>query len=124
MTERPWVKQYPADVAAEITDFGYKNLPDMLKAASTEYAKQKAFTQVMPNGMNGSLTFKQIDQHSDSFAKYLREELGLSAGDRVAVQMPNCLAYPIVAFGIFKAGLDSGKHQPALHGIRDDSPVP
>ncbi len=105
MTERPWVKQYPADVAAEITDFGYKNLPDMLKAASTEYAKQKAFTQVMPNGMNGSLTFKQIDQHSDSFAKYLREELGLSAGDRVAVQMPNCLAYPIVAFGIFKAGL-------------------
>lgn len=63
-----------------------------------------AFTQVMPNGMNGSLTYDQVDQLSDHFASYLREELGLSAGDRVAVQLPNCLSYPIVAFGIFKAG--------------------
>jgi long-chain acyl-CoA synthetase len=80
-------------------------LPDLFKASSTEYAKQKAFTQVMPNGMNGSLTYRQVDQHSDSFARYLREELGLKPGDRVAVQMPNCLSYPIVALGIFKAGL-------------------
>ena len=27
------------------------------------------------------------------------------AGDRVAVQMPNCLAYPIAVFGCLKAGL-------------------
>jgi long-chain acyl-CoA synthetase len=58
----------------------------------------------MPNGMNGSLTYAEVDQLSDQFACYLREELGLSAGDRVAVQMPNCLSYPVVAFGIFKAG--------------------
>ena len=31
--------------------------------------------------------------------------MGLAEGDRVAVQMPNCLAYPIAAFGVFKAGL-------------------
>jgi long-chain acyl-CoA synthetase len=54
--------------------------------------------------MNGSLTFKQVDELSDDFAVYLREGLGLSAGERVAVQMPNCLSYPIVAFGIMKAG--------------------
>lgn len=105
MTERPWIKHYPADVPEEMTDYEFKNLPDLLKASANTYSKQKAFTQVMPNGMNGSLTFKQIDQHSDSFAKYLREELSLKPGDRVAVQMPNCLAYPIVAFAIFKAGL-------------------
>jgi long-chain acyl-CoA synthetase len=54
--------------------------------------------------MNGSLTYAQVDLLSDHFASYLREELGLAAGDRVAVQMPNCLSYPIVAFGVFKAG--------------------
>lgn len=105
MTERPWVKHYPEEVSDAITDFEFQNLPDLLKAASTDYSKQKAFTQVMPNGMNGSLTYKQIDTHSDSFARYLREELNLNPGDRVAVQMPNSLSYPIVAFGIFKAGL-------------------
>jgi long-chain acyl-CoA synthetase len=105
MTKRPWIEHYPADVPQEIADFGFKNLPDLFKASSIEYAKQKAFTQVMPNGMNGSLTYAQVDQHSDSFARYLKEELGLKAGDRVAVQMPNCLSYPIVAIGILKAGL-------------------
>ena len=54
--------------------------------------------------MNGSLTYRQVDELSDQFASYLREELKLSAGDRVAVQMPNCLSYPVVAFGVFKAG--------------------
>ncbi len=105
MTNRPWIEHYPENVSPEIEQLGFQNLPDLFKASATEYSKQKAFTQVMPNGMNGSLTFKQIDQHSDSFARYLREELGLKPGDRVAVQMPNCLAYPIVSFAIFKAGL-------------------
>jgi long-chain acyl-CoA synthetase len=54
--------------------------------------------------MNGSLSYAQVDLLSDKFAAYLREVVGLNAGDRVAVQMPNCLSYPIVAFGIFKAG--------------------
>ncbi len=105
MTERPWMEQYPADVPKEIVDLGYSNLPDLLQDSVDKYAKQTAFTQVMPNGMNGSLTYAQVDKHSDSFAKYLREQLKLKPGDRVAVQMPNNLSYPIVAFGIFKAGL-------------------
>ncbi len=58
----------------------------------------------MPNGMNGSLTYAQVDALSDEFAAYLREVVGLAQGDRVAVQMPNCLAYPVVAFGVMKAG--------------------
>jgi long-chain acyl-CoA synthetase len=77
----------------------------LITQASKTYVKRKAFVQVMPNGMNGRLTFEQIDRLSDNFAQYLREVLGLSEGDRVAVQMPNNLSYPIVAFGIFKAGL-------------------
>ena len=105
MTERPWLAHYPNEVPQTVDNAGFENLPQLLAKAAGTYAKQTAFTQVMPNGMNGSMTFAQVDQHSDSFAAYLREVIGLKQGDRVAVQMPNCLAYPIVAFGVFKAGL-------------------
>jgi len=58
----------------------------------------------MHNGMNGTLTFAQVDEMSDAFAVYLREVAGLNQGDRVALQMPNCLSFPVAAFGILKAG--------------------
>jgi long-chain acyl-CoA synthetase len=105
MTQHPWIKHYPSDVPAELGEVSLTHLPDLIKKAVGQFGKQTAFTQVMPNGMNGSLSFAQIDAHSDNFAAYLREVVGLKQGDRVAVQMPNCLAYPIVAFGVFKAGL-------------------
>jgi long-chain acyl-CoA synthetase len=104
MTQRPWLAHYPNDVAHELEKPPFENLPALVTAASAQWGKKTAFTQVMPNGMNASLSYQQINSLSDDFAAYLREELGLVQGDRVAVQMPNCLAYPIVAFGVFKAG--------------------
>jgi len=104
MTNSPWLAHYPTEVPKKLPPISFGNLPELLAEAVRQYEKTTAFTQVMPNGMNGSLTFGQVDELSDQFASYLREELGLSAGDRVAVQMPNCLSYPIVAFGVLKAG--------------------
>ena len=104
MTNSPWLVHYPSDVPKQLPAISFSNLPELLRSAVETYDKKVAFTQVMPNGMNGSLTYRQVDELSDQFASYLREELKLSAGDRVAVQMPNCLSYPVVAFGVFKAG--------------------
>jgi long-chain acyl-CoA synthetase len=104
MSERPWLRHYPQGTRPEIPEPTHAHLPAMLRAAASTYGEATAFTQCMPNGMNGSLTFTEVDRHSDSFAAFLREELGLAAGDAVAVQMPNCLAYPVVAFGVMKAG--------------------
>jgi long-chain acyl-CoA synthetase len=64
----------------------------------------RAFTTIMPNGMAASLSFADVDRYSDEFAAFLRENLRLQTGDRVAVQIPNGLPYPVAAFGIFKAG--------------------
>lgn len=105
MTPNPWTKHYPSEVSPELAKVPFANMAELIEVAVGQYSKTKAFTQVMANGMNGSLTYAQIDSHSDNFAAYLREVVGLKQGDRVAVQMPNCLAYPIVAFGVFKAGL-------------------
>jgi long-chain acyl-CoA synthetase len=104
MTERPWLAHYPDDVSPELGDVTLPHLPALVSAATATYADTIAFTQCMPNGMNGSLTYAQVDALSDDFAAYLREVVGLNQGDRVAVQMPNCLSYPVVAFGVFKAG--------------------
>ncbi|MEM1100173.1 MAG: AMP-binding protein, partial [Pseudomonadota bacterium] len=103
-TDKPWTSYYGPGVRTDIEAASYRNLADLISSASDTYGKAKAFTACLPNGMNGSLSFRQIDAMSDAFAVYLREVAGLSAGDRVAVQMPNCLSFPVAAFGIFKAG--------------------
>jgi len=104
MTQRPWISRYADDVEPDLAETHLVHLPAMIRAAATTYSDTTAFTQCMPNGMNGSLTFGEVDALSDDFAAYLREVAGLEQGDRVAVQMPNSLSYPIVAFGVLKAG--------------------
>jgi long-chain acyl-CoA synthetase len=101
---RVWQAHYGASTPPELPVSPHPNLAAMVHAASQQYATQKAFTAVVPNGMNGSLSFAQVDALSDAFAAYLREELGLPEGARVAVQLPNGLAYPVAVFGILKAG--------------------
>ncbi|HEY0023574.1 MAG TPA: AMP-binding protein [Longimicrobium sp.] len=104
MSDRPWVSHYAPGSTPDIGPIPYKHLPDMVRQQSARYAATPAFTQVMPNGMAGVLTYEQTERFSDEFAAYLRETLKLKAGDRVAIQMPNSLAYPVVLFGVLKAG--------------------
>jgi len=82
----------------------FRHLSDMVDRTCERYARQHAFTAVLPNGMFGNLSFARVRRDADRFAAFLREELGLAAGDRVAIQLPNSLAYPICAFGVLKAG--------------------
>ncbi|MFC3853815.1 AMP-binding protein [Salinispirillum marinum] len=105
----PWKQFYGAAQNAiqdrkQSDELRFANIPAMVSAAAKEFGEHKAFTTCMPNGMNGSLTYNRVEAMSDAFAVYLRETLGLAAGARVAVQMPNCLTLPVVAFGILKAG--------------------
>jgi long-chain acyl-CoA synthetase len=67
-------------------------------------ATQPAFTVCLPNGMNGTLSFAQVDEMSTRWRSICARSRGWSAGDRVALQMPNCLPFPVAAFAVFKAG--------------------
>jgi long-chain acyl-CoA synthetase len=100
----PWLKHYPSSVGAEIETPRYGLLGEAARDLAARRGAAKAFTTIMPNGMAASLSFIEVDRLSDAFAAYLRDCLRLEAGSRVAIQMPNGLAYPIVAFGVFKAG--------------------
>lgn len=101
---RPWINQYGSAITPELKTPAMGSLPAMASAAAKRFAQQTAFTTVMPNGMYGSLSYQQVDEKSDDFARYLRQVLKLNAGDRVAIQMPNCLSYPVVLLGVLKAG--------------------
>ena len=100
----PWSKHYGEGAQSKLEAPRDANLPAMIEAAAKRFDTKLAFTCVMPNGMYGNLSFADIDRMSDAFAVYLREVLGLKAGARVAVQLPNCLSTPIAVFGILKAG--------------------
>ncbi len=89
---------------AQLPELAHSSLAQLVHESCQQYAQQTAFTCVLPNGMSGCLTFSRVDELSDAFAGNLRGTLKLPAGCRVAVQLPNSLGYPVVAFGIFKAG--------------------
>jgi long-chain acyl-CoA synthetase len=101
---RPWLKYYVGSTKPDLEPLTYKNLGDLVTQASREFATSPAFSTCLPTGTIGTLTYAQVDRMTDEFAAYLRFELGLQKGDRVAIQSPNCLAYPIFLFGAAKAG--------------------
>lgn len=98
--EKIWLKQYPANLPAEINADRYSNLVEVFEEAFAKYSRQPAFSN-----MGKTLTFAEIDEQSEAFAAYLQQGLGLQVGDRIAIMMPNCLQYPIALFGAFRAGL-------------------
>ncbi|MGH6852420.1 MAG: AMP-binding protein, partial [Methylocella sp.] len=100
----PWLVAYPAGVPARIETLPYGLLGEIAADLAARRPAARAFTTIMPNGMAASLTFADVDRYSDDFAAYLRETLRLEPGARIAIQIPNGLAYPAAAFGIFKAG--------------------
>jgi len=101
---RPWLRHYAAGSKADLDALEYKSFGDLVAKASREHRSAPAFTTCLPTGTSGSLSFTEIDRLTDRFAAYLRFELGLAKGDRVAIQSPNCLAYPVFLFGAAKAG--------------------
>ena len=102
--QRPWLSQYGDHIDEMLDTPSHANLVSAVVEAAERFADDIAFTTVMPNGMYGSLTYEEVDEMSDAFGVYLREVVGLDDGDRVALQMPNCLSYPVTMLGVLKAG--------------------
>jgi len=101
MSTFPWIANYPEGIPAKIEEDRPENLIDMYEASFKKFGSREAF-----ENMGKSLTFQEINQLSTNFAAYLQNDLKLKKGDRIAIQMPNCLQYPVVLIGALKAGLN------------------
>ena len=51
------------------------------------------------------MTYAEWDRVSRAFAAFLLEEVKCQPGDRVAIMLPNLLAYPVAFLGALRAGL-------------------
>jgi len=54
--------------------------------------------------MGKGMTYQEVDHLSRDFAAWLQHK-GFKKGDRIAVQMPNLLQFPVVVFGALRAGM-------------------
>jgi long-chain acyl-CoA synthetase len=68
--------------------------------SSEVHAEQEAY-----KCLGKSITFAEVEALSRAFAAFLLADCGLEKGDRIAIQLPNLVQYPIVAWGALRAGL-------------------
>jgi len=99
MNDRPWLKNYPTGIPANINPDAYECLIDMLEETFVKYADKPAYSC-----MEKTLTYKEVDKMSSQFGAYLQSR-GLEPGDKIGLMMPNMLQYPIALFGAMRAGL-------------------
>ncbi len=100
MADFPWFKKYPAGIPHEIGKLEFNSLVDLFETSSKKYIDTVAY-----ENLGGKLTYGEVDKLSTDFAAYLQKDLGLKKGDRIAIQMPNLLQFPIAFIGALKAGL-------------------
>ncbi len=100
MTDNFWKDKYPVGVASEINPDEYQNIQAVLKQSCERFADKPAFSN-----LGKTLTYGELYKLSGDFAAYLQQNTDLQPGDRIAVQLPNLIQYPIVVFGAMRAGL-------------------
>ena len=100
MSDFKWLERYPEGIPAKIEELKHNSLVELFEESFKNFGDREAYSN-----MGKSLTYKEIDELSTNFASYLQKECGLKKGDTLAIQMPNCLQYPIVLIGGLKAGM-------------------
>ncbi|AIC22522.1 long-chain fatty acid--CoA ligase [Pseudomonas chlororaphis] len=78
----------------------YKSVIEVFERSCKKFADRPAFSN-----MGVTMTYAELERYSAAFAGYLQSSTDLVPGDRIAVQMPNVLHYPIAVFGALRAGL-------------------
>ena len=100
MTENFWTDKYPAGVAAEIDPDRYPHILAVLRESCQRFADKPAFSN-----LGRTLSYGELFELSGAFAAWLQEHTDLAPGDRIAIQLPNLIQFPIAMFGALRAGL-------------------
>ncbi|MCP8464323.1 long-chain-fatty-acid--CoA ligase FadD2 [Pseudomonas sp. ZM23] len=95
-----WNDKRPAGVPSDIDLAAYKSVVEVFERSCKKFADRPAFSN-----LGVTLTYAELDRLSAAFGAYLQKNTDLKPGDRIAVQMPNILQYPIAVFGALRAGL-------------------
>ncbi len=100
MNEQFFQEQYPKEYPGTINADKYDSLLELIDRFVKQFANRPAFAC-----LGQTLSYQELDELSANFAAYLQNDLGLTKGERIAIQLPNILQYPVVVFGAMRAGL-------------------
>ena len=78
----------------------HRTIPEVFAESCREFSASPSFTC-----MDHTISFRDLDNLSGKFAAYLQHHTNLKPGDRIAIQLPNILQYPIAVFGAMRAGM-------------------
>ena len=95
-----WNDKRPAGVPSTIDIHAYRSVVEVFERSCKRFADRPAFSN-----LGVTLSYTELERHSAAFAAWLQHNTDLAPGDRIAVQMPNVLQYPIAVFGALRAGL-------------------
>jgi long-chain acyl-CoA synthetase len=98
--QKVWQQKYPAGVPFEINADAYPSIIEAFETACRTFALNPCFSN-----LGFTLSFADLEKQSRAFAAYLQSLPGVQPGDRIAIQLPNLLQYPIALFGALRAGL-------------------
>ncbi|PVE22561.1 long-chain fatty acid--CoA ligase [Microvirga sp. KLBC 81] len=97
-SNRHWLNSYPPNVPQVIEDANIGTLNDIFRNAITEYPNR-----VAAESFGKRITYTRLGQSADAVASWLQQQ-GLNKGDRVAIMLPNVMAYPAILYGVLLAG--------------------
>jgi long-chain acyl-CoA synthetase len=97
---RPWIASYPPGVPHEIDARAFASLKELFERSFERFGARPAFLS-----LGAGLTYGEVERLSRDLAAFLRNDLGLARGDRVAIMLPNVLQYPVAVIGALRAGL-------------------
>ncbi|MDO6593831.1 AMP-binding protein [Neptuniibacter sp. 1_MG-2023] len=78
----------------------YPNLTVLWDRVCKDFAYKSAFSN-----MGSTLTYAELDEAAQHLASYLQNHTELKPGDRIAIQLPNILQYPVCILAALRAGL-------------------
>ena len=94
-----WYAHYPDNVPRQIDLNRYRSIVDIFTTAVDQHQDKPAF-----GNFGCYLSYADSERLAKSFAAYLVDECNIERGDRVAIMLPNILAYPIAMLGILMSG--------------------
>ena len=95
-----WFASYPPGISKDIDPDAYPSLPTMLLDTCMRHAARAAF-----ECLGARMSYAEWERVSRAFAAFLIEEVKCRPGERIAIMLPNLIAYPVAFFAGLRAGL-------------------
>jgi long-chain acyl-CoA synthetase len=102
---RPWLASYAPGVPADV-DIPAESLPEMLTASARRYGNRVAL-----DFFGAETTYAELAEEVSRAAEALRA-LGVRAGDRVALVLPNCPQHVVAFYASLRLGAVVVEHNP------------